>query len=215
MIEPDGDPALVLSGRKYSPSSLHFWQAAKARVEVNFDAVNNTAARTNNDGDPDPRPRQRGVQHKGRGGGPGRRPAVSVQPAGGVGGWGAGARLPLVRLHPRAVPRAARPHTASTASEGPPCGLRFWPRAWHPTTMLTGRLFPNAVVRSRTDRRVYVTDEIEQCRDLSGIAFRRAFERVSWSDAGLKLTAQGMLTTWDAEKPVWDRIFSKEGLDVS
>lgn len=23
-----------------------------------------------------------------------------------------------------------------------------------------------------------------------------------------------MLTTWDAEKPVWDRIFSKEGLDV-
>lgn len=80
---------------------------------------------------------------------------------------------------------------------------------------LTDRLFPNAVVRSRTDRRVYVADEVEQCRDLSGIAYRRPFERVSFCMLPAIADAQGMLTTWDAEKPVWDRIFSKDGLDVS
>ncbi|BEI84061.1 hypothetical protein CcaverHIS002_0406650 [Cutaneotrichosporon cavernicola] len=63
------------------------------------------------------------------------------------------------------------------------------------------RFFPNAVARSRTDRRIYVSDEIEAARDLSGIAYRRAFER-------------GMLVAWDAEKPVWDRIFSSAGLDI-
>lgn len=46
----------------------------------------------------------------------------------------------------------------------------------------TIRLFPNSVVRSRTDRRVYVSDEIDQCRDLSGIAYRRPFERVGYLD---------------------------------
>ncbi|CAK9780965.1 unnamed protein product [Cutaneotrichosporon oleaginosum] len=64
------------------------------------------------------------------------------------------------------------------------------------------RFFPNAVARSRTDRRIFVSDEIDTAKDLSGIAYRRAFER-------------GMLVAWDAEKPVWDRIFSPAGLDIN
>ena len=72
------------------------------------------------------------------------------------------------------------------------------------TGRLTSRIFPNSIARSRTDkdRRVYVADEIEQCRDLSGLVYRRPFDR-------------GMLVSWDAEKVVWDRVFGKEGLDVS
>lgn len=71
-------------------------------------------------------------------------------------------------------------------------------------SVLTSRIFPNSIARSRTDkdRRVYVSDEIEQCRDLSDIVYRRPFDK-------------GMLVSWDAEKVIWDRVFGKEGLDVS
>jgi actin-related protein 6 len=47
-----------------------------------------------------------------------------------------------------------------------------------------------------------VSDEIEQCRDLSNIVYRRPFDR-------------GMLVSWDAEKVIWDRIFGKDGMNVS
>jgi hypothetical protein len=40
------------------------------------------------------------------------------------------------------------------------------------------RVFPNSIARSRAERKVLVADEIEGCRDLSGIAYRRPFEKV-------------------------------------
>ncbi|WWD07640.1 actin-like protein ARP6 [Kwoniella europaea PYCC6329] len=64
------------------------------------------------------------------------------------------------------------------------------------------RIFPNSIARSRTEKKVYVSDEIDNCRDLSGIVYRRPFER-------------GMLVNWDAEKIIWDRIFSPQGLNIN
>lgn len=43
------------------------------------------------------------------------------------------------------------------------------------------RVFPNSIARSRAEKKVYVADEIENCRDHSGIVYRRPFERVSYS----------------------------------
>ncbi|WVR04653.1 actin-like protein ARP6 [Kwoniella sp. DSM 27419] len=64
------------------------------------------------------------------------------------------------------------------------------------------KVFPNSIARSRTEKKVYVSDEINECHDLSGIVYRRPFER-------------GMLVNWDAEKIIWDRLFSKAGLDIN
>ena len=44
---------------------------------------------------------------------------------------------------------------------------------------LNHRLFPNSIARSRVEKKLYVGDEIENCRDLSGLVYRRPFERVS------------------------------------
>jgi actin-related protein 6 len=45
------------------------------------------------------------------------------------------------------------------------------------------RVFPNSIARSRAEKKVYVADEIDNCRDLSGIVYRRPFERVSYIQA--------------------------------
>lgn len=42
------------------------------------------------------------------------------------------------------------------------------------------RCFPNSIVRSRAEKKVFVGDEVENCKDLSGLAYRRPFERVSY-----------------------------------
>ncbi|WWC59496.1 actin-like protein ARP6 [Kwoniella dejecticola CBS 10117] len=64
------------------------------------------------------------------------------------------------------------------------------------------RRFPNSIARSRTEKQVYVSDEIDRCKDLSGIVYRRPFEK-------------GMLVNWDAEKVIWDRVFSPAGLNIN
>jgi len=58
------------------------------------------------------------------------------------------------------------------------------------------RLFPNSIARSKVDKKTYIADEIERCRDFSGLQYRRPFER-------------GMLTAWECEKMVWDRVFNQ------
>ncbi|KAK8847430.1 actin-like protein ARP6 [Kwoniella newhampshirensis] len=64
------------------------------------------------------------------------------------------------------------------------------------------RVFPNSIARSRAERKVYVGDEIEDCRDLSGIVYRRPFDK-------------GMLVNWDAEKIIWDRLFSPVVMNIN
>jgi actin-related protein 6 len=41
------------------------------------------------------------------------------------------------------------------------------------------RIIPNSIARSRAEKKVYVADEVESCKDLSSLAYRRPFERVS------------------------------------
>ena len=82
--------------------------------------------------------------------------------------------------------------------------------------VLTSRILPNSIARSKIERKVFVGDEVDSCRDLSGLAFRRPFEKVCRHDSALRdADLQGMLVNWDAEKIVWDRLFSADVLDVS
>uniref|UniRef100_A0A915Q1C2 Splicing factor 3B subunit 4 n=2 Tax=Bilateria TaxID=33213 RepID=A0A915Q1C2_9BILA len=65
------------------------------------------------------------------------------------------------------------------------------------------RLFPNCIVKTKTDRkRVYVADEIEECRDHSSIFFLSPAEK-------------GYIVNWDVEQQIWDRVFGKTALNVS
>ncbi|RKO94471.1 actin family, partial [Blyttiomyces helicus] len=63
----------------------------------------------------------------------------------------------------------------------------------------SGRTIPNSITAGRGDRRSFVGDQLEDCKDYSGLYFRLPFER-------------GYLTNWDVEKDVWDRVFSKQVL---
>ncbi|KIR35961.1 actin-like protein ARP6 [Cryptococcus deuterogattii MMRL2647] len=64
------------------------------------------------------------------------------------------------------------------------------------------RVSPNSIARSRTEKKVYVGDEIDNCKDFSGIVYRRPFEK-------------GMLVNWDAERIIWDRLFSPSVLNIN
>ncbi|KAG0242450.1 Actin- protein 6 [Actinomortierella wolfii] len=59
----------------------------------------------------------------------------------------------------------------------------------------TYKSIPNNITRSNTERRTYIADEIDSCRNFSGLYYRLAFEK-------------GMLTGWDVERQVWDRLFT-------
>ncbi|KJA23273.1 hypothetical protein HYPSUDRAFT_138004 [Hypholoma sublateritium FD-334 SS-4] len=62
-------------------------------------------------------------------------------------------------------------------------------------------LITNAVVRSKGDRQTYCGHEIARCRDYAALHFRLPFEK-------------GLLVDWDAQKAVWDGVFSDEVLAV-
>lgn len=62
---------------------------------------------------------------------------------------------------------------------------------------------------------MFIGDEIEQCKDYSGIAYRRPFEKVRSQISPYPTDVQGMLVNWDAEKIIWDRLFSADVLNVS
>ncbi|KAF9465310.1 actin-related protein Arp6 [Collybia nuda] len=64
------------------------------------------------------------------------------------------------------------------------------------------RLIPNAVVRSKGDKTTYFGHELENCKDYSSLHYRLPFEK-------------GYLVDWDAQKAVWDGIFSAEVLGIN
>ncbi|KAN0074661.1 Actin family [Tylopilus felleus] len=66
----------------------------------------------------------------------------------------------------------------------------------------TVRIIPNAVVRSKGDKTTYIGHEIARCRDFSSLHYRLPFEK-------------GYLVDWDAQKAVWDGLFSTEVLSVN
>jgi actin-related protein 6 len=83
------------------------------------------------------------------------------------------------------------------------------------------RIIPNTIVRSKGDKKTYFGHEIAQCKDYSTLHFRLPFEKViihySWLSIALFPSAhtQGYLVDWDAQKAVWDGIFSDQVLAVS
>ncbi|TFK34759.1 actin-related protein Arp6 [Crucibulum laeve] len=66
------------------------------------------------------------------------------------------------------------------------------------------RIIPNAVARSKGDKKTYFGHEIARCNDYSELHYRLPFEK-------------GYLVDWDAQKAVWDGIFSDEvfGIDTT
>uniref|UniRef100_A0A8H7XR10 Actin-like protein ARP6 n=1 Tax=Psilocybe cubensis TaxID=181762 RepID=A0A8H7XR10_PSICU len=63
------------------------------------------------------------------------------------------------------------------------------------------RIISNAVVRSKGDKMSYFGHEIARCEDYSSLHYRLPFEK-------------GYLVDWDAQKAIWDGIFSDEVLGV-
>ncbi|KAI0754785.1 actin-like protein Arp6 [Daedaleopsis nitida] len=64
------------------------------------------------------------------------------------------------------------------------------------------RVIPNAVVRAKGDNATYIGHELAKCRDFTSLRFRLPFEK-------------GFLVDWDAQKTIWDGIFSSEVLAVN
>ncbi|KAI0335723.1 actin-like protein Arp6 [Cubamyces sp. BRFM 1775] len=63
-------------------------------------------------------------------------------------------------------------------------------------------IIPNAVVRSKGDNATYIGHELAKCRDYTSIRYRLPFEK-------------GFLVDWDAQKAVWDGIFSSDVLGLN
>ncbi|KAJ3547053.1 hypothetical protein NMY22_g1812 [Coprinellus aureogranulatus] len=63
------------------------------------------------------------------------------------------------------------------------------------------RLIQNAVIRSKGDKATYIGHEFEACQDFASLHFRLPVEK-------------GYVVDWDAQKAVWDGIFSDQVLNV-
>ncbi|KAI0301094.1 actin-like protein ARP6 [Multifurca ochricompacta] len=63
------------------------------------------------------------------------------------------------------------------------------------------RIVSNAIVRSKGDKITYFGHEFDTCKDFSSLHFRLPFER-------------GYLVDWDAQKAIWDGIFSDQVLNI-
>ncbi|XP_060072850.1 actin-related protein 6-like isoform X1 [Ylistrum balloti] len=62
------------------------------------------------------------------------------------------------------------------------------------------RVLPNCVTKAKNVRtRIFIGDQIEECKDLSGLYYLLAFQK-------------GYLVNWDIERQVWDYMFGKDFL---
>nr|XP_012143207.1 PREDICTED: actin-related protein 6 isoform X2 [Megachile rotundata] len=65
------------------------------------------------------------------------------------------------------------------------------------------KLVPNCIMKAKSERRrPFVGNQIEECRDASGLFYILPFQK-------------GYLVNWDVQKTVWDYIFSKECCPVN
>ncbi|KAJ3864444.1 actin-related protein Arp6 [Lentinula novae-zelandiae] len=64
------------------------------------------------------------------------------------------------------------------------------------------KLVPNAIARSKGDKATYCGHEIAKCKDYSSLHYQLPFEK-------------GYIVDWDAEKAIWDGVFSQEVLGVN
>ncbi|KAL6303887.1 actin-like protein Arp6 [Sparassis latifolia] len=63
------------------------------------------------------------------------------------------------------------------------------------------RIIPNAIISSKGNKTAYFGHEFEKCQDYSSLHFHLPFEK-------------GFLVDWDAQKAVWDGMFSSDCLEV-
>ncbi|KAG6900146.1 hypothetical protein C0993_002295 [Termitomyces sp. T159_Od127] len=63
------------------------------------------------------------------------------------------------------------------------------------------RIIPNAVVRSKGDKMTYFGHEFVKCKDYSSLNYRLPLEK-------------GYVIDWDAQKAIWDGLFSSEVLSI-
>ncbi|EZA48624.1 hypothetical protein DMN91_012514 [Ooceraea biroi] len=67
----------------------------------------------------------------------------------------------------------------------------------------TPKLVPNCIMKAKSERRrPFVGNQIEECRDASGLFYILPFQK-------------GYLVNWDIQKTVWDYVLSKESCSVS
>lgn len=60
------------------------------------------------------------------------------------------------------------------------------------------RIIPNCIMKVKSERRrLFIGDQINDCRDASGLFYILPFQK-------------GYLVNWDIQKTVWDYIFSKD-----
>ncbi|TFK90533.1 actin-like protein Arp6 [Polyporus arcularius HHB13444] len=64
------------------------------------------------------------------------------------------------------------------------------------------QVITNAVVRAKGDNATYIGHEVAKCRDFTSLRYRLPFEK-------------GLLVDWDAQKAIWDGLFSNEALAVN
>ncbi|XP_030381517.1 actin-related protein 6 [Scaptodrosophila lebanonensis] len=65
------------------------------------------------------------------------------------------------------------------------------------------QVIPNCIMKAKSERRrVFVGNQIDECRDTSALYYILCFQR-------------GYLLNWDTQKTVWDHIFSKDGIGCS
>lgn len=76
-------------------------------------------------------------------------------------------------------------------------------------------------MRAKGDNATYIGHELAKCRDFTSLRFRLPFEKVgagSFDHPALRPTrysCQGLIVDWDAQKAIWDGLFSNEALAVS
>lgn len=76
---------------------------------------------------------------------------------------------------------------------------------------------PNAVIRSKGDKMTYIGHEFDRCRDYSSLHYRLSCEKASPTlEPYYSPTKryQGFVVDWDAQKAVWDGIFSDQVFGV-
>ncbi len=70
------------------------------------------------------------------------------------------------------------------------------------SNMSAPRLIPNCITKAKSEkRRAFVGDQMDDCRDLSGLYYMLPFQK-------------GYLVNWDHQKTVWDYMFGKDCFKV-
>ncbi|XP_037043665.1 actin-related protein 6-like [Bradysia coprophila] len=66
------------------------------------------------------------------------------------------------------------------------------------TTLKEPKIIPNCIMKAKSERRrPFIGDQIDDCRDISGLFYILCFQK-------------GYLVNWDVQKTVWDYIFGQD-----